>query len=84
MRDINEELIERLIEECEDVATYERLSEEAEEKGYDMLATKLKSIAYDEFTHAFTIMTCLKRWGVEVGEKAEAAYEKARAIFKDM
>ena len=81
---MNETLIARIEEECEDVETYAKLHEEAEENGYDMLAAKLKSIAYDEYTHAFTLKSCLEKWGVDIGAAAREKFEKARAIFKDL
>lgn len=84
MDDFNNRIINRLIEECEDVETYAKLEEQAEEKGYEMLAAKLKGIAYDEYTHAFTLKSCLEKWGVDIGTSAREKFEKARAIFKDL
>lgn len=84
MDEFNTRLINRLMEECEDVETYAKLSEQADEKEYDMLSTKLKGIAYDEYTHAYTLKTCLERWGVDIGATARDKFERARMAFKGL
>ena len=84
MDEFNTKILNRLMEECEDVETYAKLSEQADEKGYNVLATKLESIAYDEYTHAYALKTCLERWGYDIGATAREKFERATVTFKSL
>ena len=61
MDEFNTRLINRLMEECEDVETYAKLSEQAEEKGYNVLATKLE-LLNESFARDIENRRRIRRW----------------------
>ena len=84
MTNIHNELMQHLKDEAHDVCEYAMLSEKAEEEGHDTLSEKLEMIAYDEFTHAYTIKHCRERMGLELDNEAKMLWEKAEKAFHDM
>ena len=79
-----QKLIERLREECEDVTTYANLADESERMEDRYLAAKLRAIAYEEFTHAFTLREYLRRMDVDIDEETCRHYRGAKAIVEEL
>lgn len=52
-------LLERLREESRDAMDYTHMAEQAREAGNEWLSDKLREIAYEEYTHAYTIRRAL-------------------------
>lgn len=52
-------MIERLREESRDAIAYARLAAEIKTEGEEWLSKKLQMMAYEEYTHAYTIRRAL-------------------------
>ena len=83
MVNLHKTLEEKLKDECRDVVEYIRLADEVGEED-EMVEAKLKSIAYDEFTHAYTLCYILKHHGYELSPETKELWKKAKEAFEDM
>ncbi len=77
-------LMMKLKEECKDVVSYIELSEEADEADDEYAAAKLKSMAYDEYTHAYALCSILKHKGRELDPETSEHWAKAKKAFKEL
>lgn len=81
METIYAELHEKLEEEIEDAHEYLDLAEKAEARGCEYLATGLRNIARDEFTHAYFHRDYLIAKGKYDYGEAEEKWHHLKKIF---
>lgn len=74
----------RLKEEASDVGAYASLINAAEKDGDMALAKTLKSIAYDEYTHAMALHDVIEKKEEHLDPETDEAWEMAKRTFKDM
>ena len=72
----------RLKEEASDVGAYASLINAAEKDGDMALAKTLKSIAYDEYTHAMALHYVIEKKEEYLDPEIDEAWEMATKTFK--
>ena len=73
-------LIEKLREECRDAMAYTKLAGEIAADGEEWVAKKLRMMAYEEYTHAFTIRRALMMSDVEIDAETCRLFKEAEEI----
>lgn len=73
-------LLERLREECHDAMDYAKMADQIKAEGDEWLATKLRMIAYEEYTHAYTIRRALLMNDVTIDADTCRLFKEAEEI----
>lgn len=73
-------LIEKLREECRDAMAYAKLASEIKKEGEEWLGKKLRMMAYEEYTHAYTIRRGLLMNDVTIDDETCRLFKEAEEI----
>ena len=73
-------LIEKLREECRDAMAYAKLASEIKGDGEEWLSKKLRMMAYEEYTHAYTIRRGLLMNDVTIDAETCRLFKEAEEI----
>lgn len=72
------EMLKDLPEETADCMKYLEMANNARAQGLEIEAYYLEMMAYDEYTHARFLLTCLDSFGAEVPDEVRGKYLLAR------
>lgn len=73
-------MLERLREECHDAIDYAKMADQVTADGEEWLAKKLRIIAYEEYTHAYTIRRALLMSDVTIDPDTCRLFKEAEEI----